>query len=1146
MTNFSFNRQIIISHVGKEYFHRGLLYYTQGRVKGVQLAGEGAIKGIVLGSNPRPYRARIFFDGGGIDFSECSCPIGERCKHIAALGLAALDKAMSLSQESEAEVPAQSAVKLLPAPYGARQRREEKRIKPSGWQAVLERSLEKRQKEQSNILHEAQLVFRLSDVPVNSWNTGGKTRRVLQVRPRFLNPQTNKISMTLLQWKDFRQYQSYRLSQTPISSRAQRFLRLFIEELDAEQEQSSRYFARNKLVYYAAHQAWMNISGNRAELLWTLMQRHEEYDVTLWFGENSSSPLVIGKEHLTLAALIEDDKDGIRISKKAFLGSTSESEYDTIVLYGDKPIFAFVAGQESHSAEGGSPFFTFAPVVSKYHANIFANLEKPLLVPGKELDEFTQMFLPGLMRSVDVKNFSSRVILPEIMPPKLCVDVTRSGPLGIMVAIAWQYGARLIDEKGNARREERSGILRDQDAEKRVYKKFVAVAAGQRWFQTRQHMEIPYRLTLEKLPAAEFVNGFLPHAESMPDVVVKKASDLPAFTFLKDDPQAELHLETGESEDWFDLRVKITIAGQEITLAQILPALEAGENVLFTQEGNAVDLTGPFFLKLKVLMRQAARLPESQTGAMSVSRFQAGWWEELKQLGVVGRQAQAWQETVGRLLDSTHIAQPLTPPPGLKTELRPYQKEGLAWLLFLRKNHLGGVLADDMGLGKTVQSIALLCHAKDEEMSDHQRKQSTMPRERKSTRRPFLIIAPTSVVENWDAEFKRFAPSLNVIALRRGTRSGLHQQMATADAVLVSYALLWRDESHFQKIAWDTVILDEAQFVKNHQSKAYALIRQLTAACRIALTGTPLENNIMELWSLFSIVAPGLFPPPERFKEVFQHPIEKGADKEALEQLRRRVKPFMLRRKKELVEKDLPPKTEAVILLDMEEKQRKIYDLFLHKQRQKVLGLLAQGGLKAHRFEILTALTRMRQMCLHPVLADAKYQNYPSAKLEALMEYLANLIAEDHKVLVYSQFTSFLALARKKFDDAKIVYSYLDGATKNRKVQVENFQNNPRVKAFLISLKAGGTGLNLTAAEYCIILDPWWNPAVESQAIARAHRIGQTKSVTAYKFIMKDSIEEKVLKLQEKKKRLFENVIEEGDAFGSLITETDIRALFST
>jgi SNF2 family DNA or RNA helicase len=471
----------------------------------------------------------------------------------------------------------------------------------------------------------------------------------------------------------------------------------------------------------------------------------------------------------------------------------------------------------------------------------------------------------------------------------------------------------------------------------------------------------------------------------------------------------------------------------------------------------------------------------------------------------------------------------VTPPPSLRATLRPYQMEGFGWLTFLWEQGLGGILADDMGLGKTLESLALLSHA----------------RSRRGDDPPFLIIAPTSVVPNWAAEAARFTPGLKVVSVRETDakrRSSLAALTDGADAVVTSYTLFRLDFDSYAAMRWSGLILDEAQYTKNHQSKIYQCARKLTVPFKVAITGTPMENNLMELWSLLSITAPGLFPRPDRFKEYYAQPIEKQRDAELLAQLRRRIKPLMKRRTKEQVAADLPDKQEQVLEIELHPRHRKVYQTHLQRERQKVLGLI--DDINAHRFTILRSLTRLRQLALHCALVDSSHADLPCAKIDALVEQLSDVIDGGHRALVFSQFTSFLGEVRRRLDAAGIEHCYLDGSTRDRGEVLTRFKSGT-APVFLISLKAGGFGLNLTEADYCFLLDPWWNPAAEAQAIDRTHRIGQTRNVMVYRLIAKDTIEEKVLALSARKAELFANVMDDGNAFGGTLTAADIRGLFS-
>jgi SNF2 family DNA or RNA helicase len=471
---------------------------------------------------------------------------------------------------------------------------------------------------------------------------------------------------------------------------------------------------------------------------------------------------------------------------------------------------------------------------------------------------------------------------------------------------------------------------------------------------------------------------------------------------------------------------------------------------------------------------------------------------------------------------------PAPVPAGLHAELRPYQQRGFDWLVFLWTHPLGGILADDMGLGKTVQPLALICHARAARPADA----------------PFLIVAPTNVVSNWASECARFTPELKVVAVteiqaRRG--ESLAAMIAGADVALTYYKLFRLDFPEYNTADWSALILDEAQFTKNHQSKVYQCARRLEAPFKLAITGTPMENNLMELWSLLSIPAPGLFANPTQFGDYYRKPIEKQGDTALLAQLRRRIRPLVLRRTKEQVATELPAKQEQVLEVELEPRHRKIYDTHLQRERLKVLGLI--DDMNKNRFTIFRSLTLLRQLSLDATLVDDTYTNVRSTKIEALFEQLGDVIAGGHRALVFSQFTGFLGKVRARLDAEGVSYCYLDGKTRNRAAVLEQFKSGG-APVFLISLKAGGFGLNLTEADYCFLLDPWWNPATEAQAVDRTHRIGQTKNVMVYRLIAKDTIKEQVMTLKERKSQLFSSVMDADSMLNSGLSAADIRGLF--
>ena len=582
-----------------------------------------------------------------------------------------------------------------------------------------------------------------------------------------------------------------------------------------------------------------------------------------------------------------------------------------------------------------------------------------------------------------------------------------------------------------------------------------------------------------------------------------------------------------DQTDWFDLTITVDVDGATVPLAELIAHLARGETHMVLDDGTYFSLGLAELDQLRLLLDEAREMGELVGDSVSSRTYNATLWEELLALGVVDDQLQDWQRRLAKL-SQARPPQPVPPPPGLRAQLRPYQQDGLDWLTFLWDSELGGILADDMGLGKTVQTLALIAEAT-----------------RQNPDARFLVVAPTSVVANWAAEAGKFVPGLPVVTVT-STAKRLKQTLAEvigdATIVVTSYALLRIDYDNYAGIDWAGAIFDEGQFLKNHNSQVHQCARRLPAPFKLAITGTPMENRVMELWSLVSITAPGLFSSPKQFKEHFAGPIERGQAPERLGVLRRRLKPIMLRRTKDQVLTDLPPKQEQVVDLVLEPAHRKIYDTFLARERQQLLGLL--DDFENNRIQVLRALTRLRQLSLHPGLVDDAHASVKSAKITYLAEQLPILIDEGHSALVFSSFTGFLRKLADRLDDDGIAHSYLDGSMSAaaRAQQIEEFTSGA-TGAFLISLKAGGFGLNLTGADYCFMADPWWNPAAESQAVDRTHRIGQQRPVTVYRMVSEGTVEEKVIDLQNRKRELFSALIDDGAQFSGAITADDVRAL---
>ncbi|MDQ2658031.1 MAG: DEAD/DEAH box helicase, partial [Bacteroidota bacterium] len=465
-------------------------------------------------------------------------------------------------------------------------------------------------------------------------------------------------------------------------------------------------------------------------------------------------------------------------------------------------------------------------------------------------------------------------------------------------------------------------------------------------------------------------------------------------------------------------------------------------------------------------------------------------------------------------------------PEGFNGELRPYQKAGYNWLRFLNEYRLGGCLADDMGLGKTVQTLTLLLA------------------EKKAGAGTTLLVMPTSLIYNWEMEAGRFTPELKILNYTGTLRNKDITRFKNYDLVLTSYGITRLDVELLQSFYFNYVILDESQVIKNPSSNIAKAVRELKSRHKLVLTGTPIENTTLDLWSQMTFINPGILGTQSYFRNEYQYPIEKRADEAKSKKLGAIIKPFVLRRHKSQVATELPAKVEYIQHCVMTSEQEKRYEEVKTHYREKILNLIEQEGLGNSRFMILEGLTKLRQLANHPHMIEQGYSG-DSGKLEDISHMLENAIAEGHKVLVFSQFVKHLDLVREYLKTNKIDFAYLDGSSTDRKEQVERFNKDSNLKVFLISIKAGGLGLNLTEADYVFILDPWWNPAVEAQAIDRAHRIGQKRKVFTYKFITRNTVEEKILTLQQKKLKLTQELITTEESFMKQLTKEDIAQMLA-
>ncbi|MFV0908251.1 SNF2-related protein [Rothia mucilaginosa] len=738
---------------------------------------------------------------------------------------------------------------------------------------------------------------------------------------------------------------------------------------------------------------------------------------------------------------------------------------------------------------------------------------------------------------------------------------------------------------------EEGGEVRDERFEARVLRSVRAILAAHPALSGLEERRI------EGWETRELLSAILPKLRRVSAVQVRFNGTPPQFVEATD-ALIEITVSEGNSRDWFGLGIAVKVNNWTVPFAQIFEALDRGADRILLGNGTYFSLRRPEFKTLRTLIAEARELDDAG-GELRINRHQAGLFSELESLAASVHTTARWDAQVRSLLqlvegledaeesteESTEKASDKgtqdspTPqkasrrviaqrpvPAGLQATLRPYQVEGFQWLSFLYEQRLGGILADDMGLGKTVQALALLAHALEEHRAASEdaaeRSESVEPFA------PFLVVAPTSVITNWAAEAERFLPEAKVVTITETTagKTPLAERIAGAHLVLTSYTLLRMDEDAYTGYArtlgravddltgelsapegWGALLLDEAQFVKNTGTRAWSIARAMPARTKIAMTGTPIENNLMELWALLAIVADGLFPSARAFRDLYARPAESGEDPAhaaaTAARLRRRIRPLMLRRTKELVAAELPAKNDTRVNLPLAPGHRRIYDTHLQRERQKVLGLLED--MDKNRFTIFQSLTLLRRLALDAALIDPEaYAGVSSVKRDYLVQQLPDLLEKGHRVLVFSQFTGYLKSISARLAEEGIGHLYLDGSTRNRAEVIEAFTSGQE-PVFLISLKAGGFGLNLTEADHVFIMDPWWNPAAEQQAVDRIHRIGQDKEVHVYRLVAEGTIEEKVMQLKESKAALFDAVVGEGEFASAAVTAEDVRELFA-
>jgi len=1101
-------------------YERGLDYQRGGRVDNVVWSSDRhRVTGSIRGSQRRTYHAEADFarDGRRVRLSDCSCPMGGGCKHVMALllqarsdiaaGTAPVSQAATIAA-LRAQIPGVRAPLPPPVPE---------------WQRMLAPLTSAPVPDAAEQTSDGlALQFRVEgiDGPAAGPFRGGDAGLSLSVRP---------VNESGKGWANG--------WPTPYAAYGDRsWNAAWLTDLAA---------ARSNYYSYQTRQ-WCPLNAFSERLLWLLLAQGRRAGVE--FVGTSAHHQVRLVDRAELELDIQRTGDGGLTVTRRLLVDGQPFPAQMVGLVGHGGVFGVqVDGRDQTIVFGPSP----RPLVAA--AEALSRLRQVTVAPP-DVPTFLDGTYPLLRRRLTVVSSDGSVDLPAPRTPKLLAEVAFPDARTAVPTWAWGYGGLRRPFRFDS-----SDSLRDREAELAV---LAAVADVLRAAGLAQPIGTERLTGLDALAFARAIPGL----QAIEGVAVDVVGEIPDYREADEAPQIAVSVSDGDDADWFDLGVQVMIEGREVPFKPLFLAIARDEPWLILDDGTLVSTQLPQFTRLHELIEEARRLSD-QPESLTLNRYAASLWGEFEDLADIVEQADRWRcsvDALARLDAGGAMPTPQPLPAGLHAQLRPYQVSGYEWLAFLWRYDLGGILADDMGLGKTVEVLALIAHAVEASADDA------------GPRHPFLVVAPASVVANWGAEAARFTPGLRVAVLsstlgRAGV--GLDELVDGADVVVTSYAIFRIDYEHFGQREWAGLILDEAQFLKNPKTRANECARLLRAPFKLAVTGTPMENNVMELWAILAVVAPGLFRSASHFRQDYVNPINAGVrarttirlaqsgglhgytaeDRElderaqanadvVLARLRRRVRPLLLRRTKEQVAPELPERIEQVLSVELSGRHRRIYDTLLQRERQRVLGLL--DDFQTNRFEIFRSLMLLRRAALDASLIDQKYAGVGSAKLDALFEQVDDLVTAGHRALVFSQFTTFLAVIGERAKANGLRYEYLDGRTRRRADVIARFRTGD-APLFLISLKAGGFGLNLTEADYVFLMDPWWNPATENQAIDRTHRIGQTHAVIVNRLVSAGTIEDKVMALKQRKAQLFNAVLDDDTgAFAQALAADDIRGLF--
>jgi superfamily II DNA or RNA helicase len=809
-----------------------------------------------------------------------------------------------------------------------------------------------------------------------------------------------------------------------------------------------------------------------------------------------------------------------------YLGAKLEFQYKDAMILCDEPAWMLLNQKLYH----------FKPLLEGKKLRAFLN-KKFVVIPKNMEEDYFRKFVKAMVARYPIYAKGFEVINTE----KNCQFLLTYGPItprideeeksaakkaaALVAADRWnfvlsfQYGNNRFPWDGLSAE---ANVLFEKKGESYAFQKIMrSLTKEKRAFQYLKSIGLPLeqdgRTSISRSDAVQWLTE---HKQDLDQsgYLVQFRGDGQAPRYFLGKPEIKIRI--GEKLDWFDIQAVISFGTFQIPFLKIRQLILAKKKEFHLPDGSIAIIPDNWFHDYQDLFYFSETRPGEEGVYLKRQHFQlVQEWEDQDLIKTSLR-----SKTVA---DLSLQSKDFPVPKNFRGTLRPYQLDGYRWMRTRQNAGLGACLADDMGLGKTIQTLCLLQSLKEQ-----------------GEVLPTLLVMPTSLLYNWEMEAKKFTPQLRVLVYSGPQREKLQAQVKKTDLILCSFGLVRSDIDWFEKQEFSYVILDESQAIKNPQANITKAVQKLNAKYRLVMTGTPLENSTMDLWSQMNFVNSGLLGTQKYFKDHFQVPIEKKADGDMKKRLYFLIKPYLLRREKRQVAADLPEKMESITYCGMSEEQERLYDKTKSFYRDVLLKQIKDEGLQKSRFSVLQGLTKLRQLANHPLLCEEGYVG-ESGKMEAVLEKLETVLEQHHKVLIFSQFVQHLQIIKRALDEQGVAYAYLDGSTTDRKGQVESFQKSDGQSVFLISLKAGGVGLNLTAADYVFLLDPWWNPAAEAQAIDRAHRIGQEKTVFTYKFITKETVEEKILALQQRKLDLANELVTSDESILRALSEDEVLDLLS-